>query len=350
MTALAYFVYPFGQNADDLTAVPVSAAGDGSVSYYAGWTDPYEYNILTNPAALPIPRGQMNQLFFDITTNLQQYQQYGTPNWITSAQNLGTPFPYPIYARVYYMGIVYENQVPSNTATPGADSSWTPISGNQQGVETGTIIDFVSPIAPSGYLNCDGSAVSRTTYGALWDVISFVQSGVTSNGMNTVTGLSSTANMYVGMAVEGPNIGSTNVASITSSTSITVTATASGSGTVALRFYPWDNGDGGTTFNLPDLRRKSTMGSGGTASTDPLGVGNVVGETGGQESHTQTIAEMPSHNHPPLSGGAFIDTHAASAGGSGTSWSSSSTTGSTGGGSAFNIIQPVAITYKCVKT
>lgn len=119
-----YFLYPFGQNADDLTAIPDAPAIDGSVSYYYGWTDPYEYNLLTNPAALPIPRGQMNQLFYDVTLNIQEYQQYGVPAWYSTIS-------YPIYARVYYSNLVYENQVASNTATPGTDISWLVVSGNK---------------------------------------------------------------------------------------------------------------------------------------------------------------------------------------------------------------------------
>jgi hypothetical protein len=124
MTTPLYYVYPFGENADDLTAIPTPAAGDGSVSYFAGWTDPYELDLLTNPSALPIPRGQMNQLFFDITNNIQEYQQYGAPQWVSAAQNLGVSLPYPIYATVYHSNILYRNLVAANTATPGADATW----------------------------------------------------------------------------------------------------------------------------------------------------------------------------------------------------------------------------------
>jgi microcystin-dependent protein len=40
------------------------------------------------------------------------------------------------------------------------------------GMPTGTIIDFGGSAAPSGYLACDGAAVSRTTYAALFTAIS----------------------------------------------------------------------------------------------------------------------------------------------------------------------------------
>ena len=41
----------------------------------------------------------------------------------------------------------------------------------QNGVPVGTLIDYAGSTAPTGYLVCDGSAVSRTTYADLFSVI-----------------------------------------------------------------------------------------------------------------------------------------------------------------------------------
>ena len=51
-------------------------------------------------------------------------------------------------------------------------------------------------------------------------------------------------------------------------------------------------GDGQTTFNLPDLRGRTTLGVGTQG-------GNSIswGQSGGEELHTLTIPEMPSHTH-----------------------------------------------------
>jgi len=49
----------------------------------------------------------------------------------------------------------------------GADPSWVTPAANP----TGTIIAFADDAAPTGYLECDGSAVSRSTYSALFAVV-----------------------------------------------------------------------------------------------------------------------------------------------------------------------------------
>jgi microcystin-dependent protein len=47
-------------------------------------------------------------------------------------------------------------------------------------------------------------------------------------------------------------------------------------------------GNGQTTFALPDLRGQTPI---------HMGNGFTQGQTGGQESHTLTIAELPAHTH-----------------------------------------------------
>ncbi|SHM95392.1 phage tail protein [Polaribacter sp. KT 15] len=59
-------------------------------------------------------------------------------------------------------------------------------------------------------------------------------------------------------------------------------------------------GDGRTTFALPDLRGRVPMhyGTGNGLTTRPLGA------RGGQETHTLTSLEMPSHSHTVLNNSA----------------------------------------------
>jgi microcystin-dependent protein len=52
-------------------------------------------------------------------------------------------------------------------------------------------------------------------------------------------------------------------------------------------------GDGSTTFNLPDLRGRDIIGTGTGVGLSP----RALGAKGGEETHTLSVVEMPSHNH-----------------------------------------------------
>lgn len=142
----------------------------------------------------------------------------------------------------------------------------------------GEIIEYAGESIPGGYLVCDGSAVSRTEYSELFDVI----------------------------------------------------------GTI------YGSGDGSTTFNLPDLRGRVVTGLNTTNSNF-----NVLGKTGGEETVTLTIENIPSHAH----GTAVTDSSmGASAGNAsmitGYQKTDGYPTGATGGGQAHNNLQPyITINY-----
>lgn len=122
--------------AGDVSSIPETAPPDSSVNYETGYPFPYEQNLLTQPTALPIGRTQFNQLMLDATTNLQYYQTHAIPQWITSADNGGSPYSYDVFAQVRYNvsdpgvegagTLVYTNQIQGNTSTPGVDDSWLP--------------------------------------------------------------------------------------------------------------------------------------------------------------------------------------------------------------------------------
>ena len=84
-------------------------------------------------------------------------------------------------------------------------------------------------------------------------------------------------------------------------------------------------GNRSTTFNLPDYRRRVAVGAGGTGTAE---LGSSVGNRGGDETHTLSTSEMPSHTHSGIShnhsGGSGLGSVAVSD-------STNSQTGSTGG-------------------
>lgn len=172
----------------------------------------------------------------------------------------------------------------------------------------GAILPYGGSAAPSGWLLCDGSAVSRTTYSDLFSVI-------------------------------GTTFGA---------------------------------GDGSTTFNVPDSRGRVVV-------HKNSGTFNSIGATGGEETHTLSAIEMPSHTHAvsgstgiesashshTISGGSLIASYStldvttggasarvnsiseaspsASTESSNHTHSFSVTSGSAGSGSAHNNLQPYIV-------
>jgi microcystin-dependent protein len=126
-------------------------------------------------------------------------------------------------------------------------------------------------------------------------------------------------------------------------------------GTYAALFaaIAYSYGGAGASFNIPDLRGralvgKDNMGTTGAANrvtTGGSGINGVVlGAAGGEQSHTLTIAEIPSHGHtyPWWSG--------SSGGGTGSGGGNNTgTTANTGGGGAHNNMQPTLISNWIIK-
>jgi microcystin-dependent protein len=208
---------------------------------------------------------------------------------------------------------------PTGVDIPGTMTN----SGVTRTVPVGAIMDFAGSTAPANWLLCYGQAVSRSTYAALFAVLG------TSHG----------------------------------------------------------TGDGSTTFNLPDCRGRVAAGKddmGGSSAnrlTNQSGGldGDVLGTTGGSETHTLTSGQLAAHTHgagtlAADSGGAHthsytrpnpIDGSGVHPTGSGrgdpttstsdTTGSSgahthtiSGTSGSTGSDTAHNNVQPTIILNKII--
>lgn len=116
----------------------------------------------------------------------------------------------------------------------------------------------------------------------------------------------------------------------------------------------YGTGDGTTTFNLPDLRGRVAAGKdnmGGPPASrltsGGSGVdGTTLGAVGGAETHTLSVAQIPSHTHS-LAAAAGAGGNSA-AGGAGYGYPTSGTTGSQGSGGAHNNAQPTIVLTACI--
>jgi microcystin-dependent protein len=155
------------------------------------------------------------------------------------------------------------------------------------GFKTGMMIDYGSTTPPAGWLVCDGSAVSRTTYANLFATISTI----------------------------------------------------------------WGVGDGSTTFNLPNLKGSVSVGSGGLTTTQFSGntVGYMGGEY--KHTLLETELAAHNHPGSILdvtttglggSGQSVTLVHGGS--------TATLTITSDGNNTPFNVMQPGAVVLKIIKT
>lgn len=240
----------------------------------------------------------------------------------------------------------------------------------------------ISATAPYGWLFCNGQNVSRTTYAALFAAlaksatvtITIATPGVvswTAHGLGAgdpvvfrttgalPTGLTAGTVYYVISA--GLTANAFEVAATPGGAAINTSGSQSG---VHTGWYaPFGDGNGSTTFGIPDLRGRVIAGMDdmGAVSANRLtgltnGIdGDILGGTGGEEAHTPTLAETfqhsHSHSHGPSGGNSFRTNQAAggitfaTAAGNNANVTATTTTDATTAGSstAFNIVQPTII-------
>lgn len=230
-------------------------------------------------------------------------------------------------------------------------------------VPTGAMFDWPGTVVPSGYLERNGANVSRATYAALFAVL--VRSAVvtfdnTTDKVAWAAHALSDGDVFkfstTGGAPTGLTAGTTYFVRDSAANDFKLAATEGGA---AINFTtdgtgvhtgihaPFGDGDGATTFTVPDSRRRVAVGRGGSATAT---LGARLAATGGAETHTLSTAEMPSHTHD-----AGIETASNVAGGNGFMGATGAPDANipnqaTGGGGVHNNMQPSIVVTKIIKT
>ena len=169
-----------------------------------------------------------------------------------------------------------------------------------EGIPTATIVPWSSSSVPSGFLECDGSAVSRSTYSALF-------------------------------AIVGTTYGS---------------------------------GDGASTFNVPDLQDNVAVGKSNNKALASTGGANTVqstGNVGGSTANaTLSTAQLASHSHTagsagggPGGGGTGMSIHRgnqAQTGSTGSGGGHSHNMSATFTGDSTSVLQPYLTIIYIIKT
>ena len=96
--------------------------------------------------------------------------------------------------------------------------------------------------------------------------------------------------------------------------------------------------DATNDFRLPDMRGRVAVGADGSAGR--MASNDAAGESGGEELHTLTIAEMPTHTHGYTDN---IYNNAGTSNGGSAQGATNANTGATGGDTAHNNMQPYQV-------
>lgn len=248
----------------------------------------------------------MDDIAASLTNSLDRYGQGGMEAQLKlingDASTPALSFTSNTQVGLYYDGtdVKYSNgaldeaiigEAPDDTVVYGrGNKQWKPLdSGGYTPLPIGSIVQFSATAAslPSGWLECDGRAVSRSTYSALSDLYAAIPGNA----------------------------------------------------------YPYGDGDGTTTFNLPDFRGRVPVGVGDSPDVGG-GPDRVLSEKGGEHQHQLTVDELAAHNHP-VKGQAATNV----ASGTTTVWgiNPDTTTSNAGGNGFHNTMQPYLVVTFAVK-
>jgi len=136
------------------------------VSYNQGYGPDYELEIGVDPDAKPIERDEMNGLLYEITNVLSFLQQWGYPDFITTAMNGGAPFSYGVGATCRFAFAatptdfkIYVSIAAANTTSPESD----PTKWQQLGSSAGLPVASTSTAGITRYATSPEAAARSAT-------------------------------------------------------------------------------------------------------------------------------------------------------------------------------------------
>lgn len=234
---------------------------------------------------------------------------------------------------------------------------------------TGMISLYAGTSTPTGFLDCDGSAVSRSTYSALFAAISTAFGagdgsttfnvpnfkGATPIGQGTRTKTFTFVDANVNTGTDTITVAS-NLYLYTGQAVALTTSGVLPTGLSATTYYIVRTS--ATEVQLATTRENAVLATptvvnitaaagGGTHTFTLTMTARAVGDEGGEEAHALSVAELPSHTHTEqISSGSSAD-----ADDTGNRFSDSAgTTGATGGSGAANNMPPFVVVRYVIKT
>lgn len=291
-----------------------------------------------NAQGVPVASGTVDYYIPNTTTR--------KTTWSSSTESVGTQNPNPVllnsggypqngsgqisgtYIDGSYRQVVKDQDgnliwdaVTASTGSGGGGGS-TPTIGD--GLSVGTVISYTGVSPPLNYLFAAGQPISRTTYSALFTAETF---SLTISCQATIATISVSATISslvpIGAPIEASCFPPGTLVSSKTSGLLTLSNPANITLSVPAIIFPWGNGDGATTFNLPDLRGRTFVGADNMGSTG--GGAGVLTNTwygsnpdalaayGGQQFLVLQASQIPSIN----SAGANLITVAPGGGGTG---------------------------------
>lgn len=193
------------------------------------------------------------------------------------------------------------------TASTGGSGGVTAIP-TSEGVMVGTMIYWTGMTIPSQYLYAAGQTVSRTTNSALFTAITFSTTILCQSAIASITVSTNISDKTpIGAPIEASCFAPGTTVIAKSNGQLTLSSPATVTVSTSATIFPWGNGDGSTTFTLPDMRGRVPFGRNnmnGTASSiltssyylnSGVGVNpNAIGAVAGGQSHSSIVAELPS--------------------------------------------------------